>query len=624
MTTLPAAIQATLSKLALLIAEERFEDLETDVLEIKPIPADTASWRERYRTANAFLNTRGGVLLLGFKEVQNAGRKYWQFTGYNPSAEPNLKELALVFTDRDGRKLDLKEAFPPPQLVPFGKGFAAIVYVDELPADKKYVFLEGRAFKRLLTGDHQLTKSELDAQDEYRQELWNARELQPLDGTTLADISLDQLNDYIQHLNRPVKVETMKADLESARRFLERKQFVSADGRVTTLGMLVCGLHPADRLGFRAHVHAYIDMGASRNPGLVAEDKQDLIGNVLSVMEGSLSYIYRSIRVGVSITGGGASAPEYPEEVLRETVNNALAHRDYSIDKQAFITIRPGQSIVIRNPGRFRPHLLIESGENEIPVHRILPEAKARNPKLADVLRVYRKWEGKGIGMATLVNLCLEDRIDIPRYRLYTEEVALELSPGPLMNEAIRRHLDAYDRYLASRLGAAPTREQLLVLAYLIKSEWANEQQRYTILLTPDNNHFEQLLALERAKLIVKHPRSTATQAIYVADRALVRRNFREEVATLFGEAASGLDATSMAVLELFWRLEEYSSQTTFTAKRAALHLWEGPEDIAGFDRHYRAIRRIFNGLEKAEFIRRQTGKGAGFRLHRARGEAAG
>ena len=99
---------------------------------------------------------------------------------------------------------------------------------------------------------------------------------------------------------------------------------------------------------------------------------------------------------------------------MRETVNNALAHRDYSIDRQAIISIKPGHHVSIRNPGSFRPHLLIEHPDDPIPLRRIMPEAKARNPKLADVLRVYRKWEGKGVGMATLVNLCLENRIDLP------------------------------------------------------------------------------------------------------------------------------------------------------------------------------------------------------------------
>jgi len=85
-------------------------------------------------------------------------------------------------------------------------------------------------------------------------------------------------------------------------------------------------------------------------------------------------------------------------------VNNALAHRDYSLDRQVILAIKPGKHIAIRNPGTFRKRLLIEAPADPIPMLRILPEAKPRNPKLADVLRVYRKWEGRGIGMATLVS----------------------------------------------------------------------------------------------------------------------------------------------------------------------------------------------------------------------------
>ena len=58
--------------------------------------------------------------------------------------------------------------------------------------------------------------------------------------------------------------------------------------------------------------------------------------------------------------------------------------------------------------------------------------------------------------------------------------------------------------------GGGLTDEQKLVLAYLIKSEWANEQLRYTILLTPDNNHYAVLGGLEKAGLIAKHAISTA------------------------------------------------------------------------------------------------------------------
>ncbi len=174
--------------------------------------------------------------------------------------------------------------------------------------------------------------------------------------------------------------------------------------------------------------------------------------NVLQLMESSLGYLLRNIQVGISAEGGGMAVPQYPEEVLRETVNNALAHRDYSVDKQVTMAIKPGVHIAIRNPGRFLPTLIIEDGNAAIPIRRILPEAKPRNPKLADVLRVYRKWEGRGIGMATLVNLCLANRIDLPYYRIYSEEVGLHLCAGKLLDERMERLFESFNQHLAGRL----------------------------------------------------------------------------------------------------------------------------------------------------------------------------
>ncbi len=39
-------IEKTLERLAALIAQGRFEEVETDTVELKPVPADGAEWRE--------------------------------------------------------------------------------------------------------------------------------------------------------------------------------------------------------------------------------------------------------------------------------------------------------------------------------------------------------------------------------------------------------------------------------------------------------------------------------------------------------------------------------------------------------------------------------------------------
>ncbi|MFT5492073.1 MAG: ATP-dependent DNA helicase RecG [Limisphaerales bacterium] len=600
-------IDQILNKLADLIQQGRFVELETEGLEIKPVPVDGGEWKERHKSVNAFLNTRGGILILGVKEEGTGAARRYVLSGWKDHAEPNLKEFPRLFTDRKGVKQDLGDCFPQMELRTLLGERIAIAYVDELAADRKFVFLNGTGYRRILTGDHKLTEREVEAQEEFKEEAAHAKELQPVPDMTEADLDLTKLNQFIFHLNQPQAIETLKPDLDSARAFLERRCFLK-DGAVTILGALVCGNHPGDRLGFRSHVHGYVDV-----PNQIAQDKQDFVDNVLQLMESSLGYLLRNIQVGISAEGGGKAVPQYPEEVLRETVNNALAHRDYSVDKQVIIAIKPGVHIAIRNPGRFRRNLIIEDGEAEIPVRRILPEAKPRNPKLADVLRVYRKWEGRGIGMATLVNLCLENRIDLPYYRIYTEEVCLHLCAGKLVGERMDRLFQSFDRHIEERLeGAALTEEQKLVLAYLIKSERANEQLGYTILLTPDNNHFAALRGLEQAGLIGKHARSTAAYPIYIADRVLVRRSYTRELRELFGQAFDGLDVTAKGVLGVVYRHNQFCKTPRVSAKQAAFALWYergGAEgDIKQFDTFYRKVRNTFNKVEKAAFVEKVEG----------------
>jgi predicted HTH transcriptional regulator len=601
------APDAILAKLTDLIQQGRFAELETEAVEIKPVPATGADWKEVHKSVNAFLNTRGGILILGIREEGTGPARRYVLDGWKDHAEPNLKEFPGLFTDRKGVKQDLGDSFPHMEIRTLLGERVAVVYVDELAADRKFVFLNGTAYRRMLTGDHKLTDRDVEAQEEFKEEATHAKELQPVPGMSEADLDLTKLNEFIFHLNQPKQLETLKPDLDSARSFLERRTFLK-DGAVTILGALVCGNHPGDRLGFRAHVHGYVD-----TPGKIAQDKQDFVDNVLQLMESSLGYLMRNIQVGISAEQGGKALPQYPEELLRETVNNALAHRDYSVNKQVIISIKPGVHVSIRNPGAFRRTLIIEDPNAEVPVLRILPEAKPRNPKLADVLRVFRKWEGKGYGMSTLVNLCLDNQIDLPYYRIYTEEVCLILNAGKLVGDRMERLFKSFDAHIAGRLeGGTLNDEQKRVLTYLIKSEWANEKLGYTILLTPDNNHFEALRGLEKAGLITKHAISTPAYPIYLADRVLVQVSYRKELREIFGTGFDALDDTAKDVLGVLFRHSRYAHEKAVSAKQSCFSLWYDRAGAAGdikqFDTFYRKIRYLFNKLEKGGYLRKVDG----------------
>ncbi len=595
-------IDLILQKLESLVRQQKFEELESDTIEIKPVPPDRGDWKERYKSANAFLNTRGGILILGVKEEGRGENRKYTFTGYDPKAENTIRELAKGFTDQDGRPVDLSVNFPRPEILSFMDGNIALVFVDELPSDQKYCYYAGTAYTRHLTGDVALTNAEIEKQAEIREEAFNARELTTVAGAVLADLDLDKLNEYIQLLNRTVRVETIKSDIDKALPFLTRKMFVIGD-KITTLGMLVCGKHPGDYLGFRCQLHGYVDM-----PGEIAQDKQDLSDNVLPLMDGGLAFLLRNIQVGVSAAGGGSARPQYPETLLREVVNNSLAHRDYRINRHVIVAIKPGAHIEIRNPGSFRQNLLIEVRDDAIRLLRIRPEAKPRNPKLADVLRVYRKWEGRGIGMATLVDLCLQDEIDLPYYRLTQDEVRLFVCTGRLLDDSMRRLFASFDKYISAKLGGVkPTASQLLVMAYIIKSELANQAERHSILLTPDNNHYNEIRALENAGLIYRHAQSQGLYPVYVADRALIKDNYVDELKDLFGLAFDTLSDLSKQCLMAIYRHQNFASVGALSAKQASFFLWardgQTEDDIKGFDTYYRRVRNAFNTLATNGYI---------------------
>ena len=616
-----------LSQLQALIEQERFEDIESDTIELKPCPSSGQDWSERHKSVNAFLNTRGGLLILGIKEQGKGSDRKYVVSGYDPAAESHLSQMRGIFTDAEKRPLDLTEYLPPTEMRSFMGNRIAVQRVDALPAQKRFVFYKSQAYKRQLTGDLKINQAELDRQVEFLEEIAQARELEPLGNEGLECIDLDKLNEYIVQLNRLQKIETLKPSLQEAIPFLTRKRFL-VDGRLTLLGGLVCGAYPGDLLGFRAHVHGYVN--AAGQDSVVVQDKQDMIANVLPLLEQANAYVLRNIQAGVSISRGGTVNPQYPESVLRETINNALAHRDYSINKQVVISITPARHIEITNPGKFRDQLLLNlapTHPGDTPILRVVPKTKPRNPRLADVLRVYRKWEGRGIGMSTLVNLSLDNRLNLPYFKFKSDEVTLVLQAGSLIDARITELFESRDAYIAKKLGSLEefSLEKKAVLAYLIKSEWANAEGRFCVLLTPDNNHAQAINVLEGAGLIFRDVRSTDLYPVYTADRNLHTENFEKELRARFGSAMDDLPLLGRKVIAVIYRYNQFSSKSVVSAKQASFALWASDNmdqsDIRAFDLFYRKVRTIFNQLEAQGFIVREPlrgGKGFGFILSSA------
>ncbi len=604
------SIDRTLQQLAHCIATETYKEVENQQLELKNL---AGGWGDDfYRTVCAFLNTNGGMIIIGINDKNNVKPPNYKFTGYINSSdnENHLKQdLPRKFTDKDGNQINLSAYLSRIEISSFLDGNVAVVYVEELPDDEKYVYYKGRAYQRKITGDHELSRAEIEEYEELKLEVITYQELEVVNDATLNALNIDKLNQYIIKFNRGKKSgETLKADLETALPFLHRKSFVR-ENKPTLLGMLVCGDYVEDYIQGKCEVDCYVTSTIK-----VANNKQALKDNVIDLIEDSFSFIYRSIQVGVGYTNGGTAEPEYPENLVRESINNAIAHRNYKTNRFVVIEIKPSESLMIQNPGTFgrRQRLHIETAYGK--VRRIVPIQVARNPKLADLLKSFDRWEGIGKGLSSLIDACLENIIDVPYYILTESEIKLFIPTGKVFDAEMAAWLDSFSGYIFGKNGRELNEDEQIMLSFYRKSELLNRLESYTILLTMDNNHKAVIANLEDKGLIFKDPESPEIYPIYRVDRNLMKNDFSEELRSIFKQEFDFLKLDYREVLNAIYWCNTFASNSSAVSANSIgtiLYINQNKKlnDINDYEGYKRKIRNIFNQLENKGFVVRKDGK---------------
>ena len=143
-----SALDKILEQIEACLRSGTHQPAETERFELKPCPSTSVEWREIAKSINAFLNTRGGIVILGLREEQTSdGKKRFVFTGYREDAEAKIKDLSRIFTDVQDRPLNLTNYFPELQIRPSHTGRVAIIFVDEMPADEKFCFYRKEALQ---------------------------------------------------------------------------------------------------------------------------------------------------------------------------------------------------------------------------------------------------------------------------------------------------------------------------------------------------------------------------------------------------------------------------------------------------------------------------------------------
>jgi predicted HTH transcriptional regulator len=431
-----------------------------------------------------------------------------------------------------------------------------IIIVSSLSDDLKYVSFNDQYFERRLTQDRAIPALKITEREEYKRDLAYAKELTAIDKASINDLSLNKINYYVNLLNRKIQSETLKPSLSKAKPFLAHQHFIKED-QVTLLGMLVCGADPFHYLASKVEVNAYYDTSSD-----IGKDKKIFRSDVFHLMKETFRYIWGNIKINRTINEGGKSEPEYPEILIRETINNAIAHRDYGIDNFITVRVEPNQFIEIKNPGSFREKIKVLHTDGDIQVRRLIPGIpESKNQKLASILKVFDKIESQGRGMASLVNAALDNKIDLPYYEIKENMVSLIIPTGKLVNESAETWLQGSQRYIELSIKNKLTAEHKAVLAYFYKSELLNKRRFFTILLSESNNHFEVIDELKTANILVQHPASTELTPIYVLDRLLLKTDFRNELTDLLGQDYIDFDEVTKEILNLTHLYSKYNLQ---------------------------------------------------------------
>ena len=551
MTIRSTLVDSTLAAVELSLKTGDFVSVESTLIELKDLSTG-ALWTALKKSICAFLNSEGGYVICGIRE---RNRKYI-ITGFNENDEAKIIDLQTKdFRDDKGQAIDLKD-FISFDYRSISNKRVAILAVQALPADRKYIQFDNVFYERMLTQDKQIGEVRLRQQSEYKTELEYSKEISVVENANIDDLDIEIINQYVLKLNLGSKKETIKKDINDAADLLQRKHFLNPNGKVTILGLLICGKDPARYIENRARLHCFFETGED-----ISRDKKFYENDLLTLADDAFAFIWGKIRVGVSARNGGSSEPEYSETLIREVINNALAHRDYSINQPITVRIKPEESVEVKNPGTFKQRMLIAAVSDGKLVRRIRGFSESKNPKLASILQTLNKIESQGKGMATLVNECLQNKTGVPYYDIsIPDTISLFIPSGPLINQPTRAWLDSFKSYFESCLGRSLTMEDELVLAYHYNSEARNQRGHFTILLNESNNHYNSISSLKAAGILLEPSLGLDNAAkIYVINPELTKPNYNSELKMLFGEDFSTLDSRYKSVLNIIYRYSYFS-----------------------------------------------------------------
>jgi ATP-dependent DNA helicase RecG len=332
----------------------------------------------------AFANFEGGTVLLGVEDdgsvsgTNRADVEQWVVSACRDKIRPEIIPY-FESVEMDGKRV---------AVVRVARGFA----VHHVWHDSHRTY-----YIRVASHSREASPEELSRLFQQRTSL--RAELQPVAGSGLAGLDQRRLREYFATIRQQDAPEI--GDDAAWRVLLANTDLLTDEGNQATMaGMLLFGRDPdralpqsgIDAVAYRGTEPDYdsFERAAIRGPLVRLGPVGNLVENGL--VEGAMQFLQRhASREVLSDHGQRVRVWDYPPEVVREGVVNALVHRDYLLSGTTVEMSLYADRLELVSPGR------LHNGVN--PERMRIGCRSARNPLLKDVLRDYGYMEHMGMGI---------------------------------------------------------------------------------------------------------------------------------------------------------------------------------------------------------------------------------
>ena len=338
----------------------------------------------------AFLNLAGGTVLLGVDDdatiagITRESLEEWVAELCRTKVEPPVVPLMTWVRDAEpGRDL-------------------LTVHVSAGP-DKPYARVHNNRrtyYIRVGSTSREASREELERMFQSSGRLHYG--LKPVPGADWSAFDRRRLRDYFtQVLQGDAPEDTDRAGWEALLMNVDLMTG-SADQCLATIdGLLLFGSRP-QRFLPQSGIRAICYTGGTRDYATRAdEDRRGAMAPLGSatgelmetgLVESALDFVRRNTEATAVLDGGRRiDRREYPEDVIREVVVNALVHRDYSIMGADIMIEIFTDRLEVTSPGKLPNTVTPEGMRNGL--------RYARNQTLVNVMRDYRYVEARGMGV---------------------------------------------------------------------------------------------------------------------------------------------------------------------------------------------------------------------------------